>query len=579
MNLSIPKRFIIITLISYAAAFILFLLINFINFAPKEIDLYFKTGWVIHNSLLMFFNNLISIQGAAIIFTFSVFYPKIKSESGMEIITSKNLSDMATFVIIILLVLTALFFGGSEILKPRIHEKLDSYSYLTKTSRAYLENAKKAESKANLLEAEELITRYLAIKPEDEEGENLHKRIKARIENIYRPVAETEKLKIEDSTPLDMTYEDALVIAGNYINEEDYYSAYYYASIAAKLSNNAEDALALSSRAWSALSKAEPSKEDIEAYELYSEKKKGAELLLEDRPINAYYLFKELAVDYPEDPDVKQYLDESIEKTKGKSYFIDEAVKILNLPGISDVCFINSQGENSDRELFFFGKIVISPEGTFFENFEAVSFNEKGTTLHVTSKYGKLAGSYIILNGIDRENQRLTLTPEYIIAEKNPDAQNLIKLNIKPHRLANLSSSRNLYKKMSIIELYEFEPVITSYGWPVKPLYIEIITRVLNPCAFIILSLITIALSWKYRSLSNRLPLGSLIFSPLVIYIITLFYDSYIYSIRLLCTWIYLGFGKPAAFALLAASQIILIIAAFIMIAGLKTSERQPHLD
>lgn len=573
MNLSIPKRFLIITAVLYVGSFMFFLILSYIQFAPKDIDLYFKTGWIINNSMLQFFNYLIPVQCTAVLLTFSVFYPKVKSESGIDILTSKNFNQLVTVIIIILLSLTALFFSGNEILKPGFHEKLDSYSYLTKTGRAYLEQAQKAGAAGKLLEAQNLITRYLAVKPHDQEGTEFYNTINKRIDNQYS-TADPEDFQNTDSIDsLELSYNDAIRLARNYLEAEDFYSAYYYAQIASQLAEESQDARQITAEAWTSLSKTAPSKLETEQFSLYSRKKRGTDLLLGHNPIEAYYLFNQLKVEYPSDPDVTKYLNESIKETRKLTYFIDEAENALNFPGINDIFFLNIDNEDI-REICFLGKMVTIAEGTFFEDIETISFNSNtGVRRHITAKYSKLIGNHLLLNGIDRENNNIRLYPEYLVSDVVPEFYNTFKLNVNPMHLNGLSTSGNIYKKMSMIELIEFAPVIAGYGWMIEPLYIEMITRVLNPCGFIILSLLMIVLGWKYRRFAGKIPIAGLVFSPVLIYVVTLVSEAYIYAIRILCTWIFLGFGKPAALGMLAASQIILLIAAFLLIAGLSTGD------
>lgn len=575
MNLSIPKRFLIITAAAYICSFVFFLILNNIQFAPKDIDLYFKSGWILNRTMLQFFENLIPVQSAAVIFTFSVFYPKTRTESGMELLTSKAFNGFVTIVIIILLSLTALFFTGYEIFRPQFHDNLDSYSYLTKTSRAYLQQAEEAVEDGRLLDAEGSIQRYLAIKPDDKSGTELYNTISARIQNQYSAVDKDETGNNETGGSLDLSYDDALSLARRYLDLEDFYSAYYYSQIAASLSANSGEADSISSMAWTSLSRTAPSREDTEEFNLFSNKKRGTELLLGGRPIEAYYLFNQLNVDHSEDPDIQKYLAESIRETRKLTYFINEAEEALNFPGITGICYLNTNNDTV-RELIFFGKMVNTISGTYFEDIESISFNsDTGVKNHMSAKYGKLSGDHIVLNGIDRENKNIKIYPEYLTSDKLPELYNTLKLNIDWTHLHGLSSSSQIYKKMNLIELIEYEPVIAGYGWMVEPLYIEIITRILNPCGFIILSLVMIAISWKYRRFANRVPLAGYILLPVIILITALFSETYIYAIKLLCSWIFLSFGKPAAQILLASSQIVLLLAAFLMIAGLGIGDRK----
>ncbi|MBI9107254.1 MAG: hypothetical protein JEZ04_10975 [Spirochaetales bacterium] len=568
MRGSIPKRYLIITFALYICTFIFFLIFNIIQFSPKTVDLYFKTAWVLNNSLLQFFENLIPVQSLAVILTFSVFYPEKKS--GFGEISSALFTRLVTSVIAITLCLAALFFVGNELFKPGFYSRLDSFEYQTKASRTYLTQAEEAAGNGNYLESQRLLERYLAIKPDDPTGLERYRNASQRITN-QGSVAESEnEAGRRPQQASNLTYDDALRLARNYLEIEDYYSAYYYAQMAASLSGSSEDARSITSKAWAALLKSEPSKEDSQEFNLYARKKHGTELLLGSKPIDAYYLFNQLKIDYPEDPDVGKYLAESISATRKLTYFIDEAEKITSFPGTTGICALNIN-EADHKELLFIGKMVSLAEGTFFQNIEVIDFSPyTGVNMQMTSRFGKLIGDHIVLNGIDRENQSIRIYPEYQSSDAIPDIYNTLKLNVDPNFLKGLSSQNNFYKKLNILELIEFEPVMSGYGWAAKPLYIEIIFRILKPFTFIILTFLILAFSWKYRRFSGKLPVSGLVLFPVVIYITALFSEAYGYAAQLLCSFIVLNYGKTTALGLLLASQSILLFITLFLISSMN---------
>jgi len=557
----------IITLILYICTFFFFLILNYIQFSPKTIDLYFRNSWVINNSLLQFFENLIPVQCLAVIFTFSVFFPD--KNLGIGGLSSKIFSQLVTAVITITLCLAALFFVGNEIFKPGFYNKIDSYEYLTKTSRTYLEQTEAAVKNGKFLESQDLIERYLAIKPGDPTGIELKKTISKRIASQFSVSDTYSETLPELQEAKNLSYEDALHLARTYLELKDYYSAYYYSQIATGLSESSEDARSLTSEAWTALLKIEPSEEDNEEFILHSQKKRGTELLLGSNPIDAYYLFNELSIDYPDDPDVKKYLAESIRKTRNLTYFIDEAEKIMSFPGITEIYCLNINEENQ-KELLYIGKMVNLAEGTFFGDIEIIDFSPtSGISRQMTARFGKLVGDHIVLSGIDRENQSLRIFPEYHITDAIPDI-NTLKLNVDPYFLKGLSSQGNIYKKLNMLELIEFEPMISGYGWPVEPLYIELIYRILKPFSFIILTFLMLAFSWKYRRFSGKIPIAGLIFSPAVIYITAIVSEAYVYALQLLCSFIFLSSGKAAAVSLLIISQAVLLMLMLLLISSMN---------
>lgn len=114
MNLSMPKRFIIITAILYILMFAIAICSGFFQFEPKNIDLYFRSGWILNNALIMFFAYIVPVQCLAVLLTFSVFIPNRAVSSEAQGTTNAELNRNVTIVVCILIVLTAIFFTGKR---------------------------------------------------------------------------------------------------------------------------------------------------------------------------------------------------------------------------------------------------------------------------------------------------------------------------------------------------------------------------------------------------------------------------------------------------------------------------------
>ena len=572
MQESIPKRYLLISLILYVCSFLFFFVYNITAFPLKIVDSYFKSSWILSRSLLQFFENQIPVQALAVIFTFSVFYPE--SQGGAAVLPMKKLNQLITLVIVITLCLAAVFFVGNEVFRPRLHGRLDSYEYLTKTSRAYMSQAEEAAGAGRFLEARELLEHYLAIKPGDPAAGEMYKNVSERIANQFSsgPGHERAGYEMQDAANLD--YEDALRLARSYLELKDYYSAYYYSRIAAGLASDSEDAKALTSEAWERIRKTEVSAEDAEEFDLFSRKKRGTGLLLSDRPVDAYYLFSRLKIDYPDDPDVDKYLAESLSKARELTYFIDEAENIRSFPGSTGIICLNIN-EAGRKQLVYIGKMAVLPDGTFFEDIEVIDFVPgHGVTRQVTAPYGKLVGDLIVLNGIDRENRNIRIFPEYHVSDIMPELYNTLKLNVDPYYLHGFDSSGNIYRKLNMIELIEFEPVIAGYGHPAEPLYLEIINRILSPFNFMIISFLMIAFGWKYRRLSGKKAVAALILTPVTVYVTALFSEAYSFAAGSLCSFFYLSFGLSPAILLLILSQAVLLVIMLLLISSMTIRGR-----
>jgi hypothetical protein len=69
------------------------------------------------------------------------------------------------------------------------------------------------------------------------------------------------------------------------------------------------------------------------------------------------------------------------------------------------------------------------------------------------------------------------------------------------------------------------------------------------------------------------MPVLGFILMPVIMYMTIIASDAYMYAVKILYAWLFLGMGKTTAIALITASQIVLLLIAFLLIARLNPGE------
>jgi hypothetical protein len=96
-----------------------------------------------------------------------------------------------------------------------------------------------------------------------------------------------------------------------FFDSGNYYSSYYWASLAQKLDPNRSDAKSLAVESINKITANELNAAEKEARDFYRKKHDGYTALLNRDYLTAYYIFNDLSKKYPEDKDVAEYLAKS----------------------------------------------------------------------------------------------------------------------------------------------------------------------------------------------------------------------------------------------------------------------------
>ncbi|MBN2050565.1 MAG: hypothetical protein JW760_08990, partial [Spirochaetales bacterium] len=468
---------------------------------------------------------------------------------------------------------TALFTFLSEVFVPRAHMRQDDRRHKTTTARNLLEQSALAREEQRYRDAYNHLLEYLVIDPENTvqllEADKLMDRI---IEDRRETNLEPEEL-IEEPSPIKpaMTAEEYVEAARSSFDKGDYLSAHYYASIAFQIDPLRQEADELARRAWRKVNELQPSTYEMERYRLHEQKKKGIQALLADRSLEAYYLFAGLKEEYPLDPDVNIYLEESRKAVGNISFFLDEMERMSSVPGVRQIMFRNTPAEE-DRELVYIDTYIPAKEGFYLFNVEVLSFTEGGKILfHYTAPYGKIINGRLVTLAVDREDKSEYYEAVYITGSRPEAERNILPLHLSPEMITHCSIRQDFLATASLPELFNLAKVFDSFGLKKEPVEREMLFRILRPFTLLVFGFFTLALSWSLRPTKNRPGVLAYLFVFLLPLVFHILLSLYYYGAELFYGFFLLLAGPTITLAMLILLQGLLLVAAFLYLAGQTT--------
>jgi hypothetical protein len=389
----------------------------------------------------------------------------------------------------------------------------------------------------------------------------------------------------------EFTLDQMVEMADRYAQNEEYYSAYYFASLVLNIDKTNLKAKSIADESLKKIKTLGLSLEDQKKRAYFQLKQKGYEKLAsngDEDQIDAYYIFMDLKSQNPTDPDVKKYLDISRDKVTRIRFFSDEVRDVPVLPGREGILFVN---HNSDQaiEIVSIGKMVNIEDNYYFKDIEVLSFLKNGVLLyHYTSPFGKYihvpgtgkepSRNYINVQSIDRTNQAKNTGVKFLagsIAKQN--FNNLLEVKPDAIEMQYLTTEKMSVSRMGFNELISFslakpfsrpQPV-EEFGFPKKEMDMEILLRCLNPFTFFILSLFSISAGWFFRSrYAIRPPIGTLIIIPFFPIAIHLVVTLYLLIFRTLFGFTLLTVGLETSLIIGGISQVLILMVAIVILAG-----------
>ncbi len=592
----LPQKTFIIIILFFILAFITFFSFSILNFAsinivgetltnPDAGELHmdisvsrnkpasenqvlssFKISWIISNSIRLFISYLLPIQSTALIIAFSLIFPWRLGNQGMQI----PFVDVIGKSIFLFLILTLIFTGLTEGILPGVLKKQSEQLYLTEIAIDYFERADKEldseKPHKDLNKISELLRAYLQIDPDNSVVKDAFDWAEgARDIKIFadEPVSDSKSVDGENKNKAS----DLLDKANEYYQNEDYFSALYNADLAFKLDPSRQDAQRRAAESREAIRSLEPDRSEKEAKVYFERKREGFNKLEEGDSIGAYYIFNELSKLSVDDGDIQEFLGRSLEEIAKISFFTEEAEGYATLPGIENIVFLDN-----NRTLVHIGKmILLGKEEAFFYNIEVMTIDNTGEiSMHFTAPYGKFHSSSksIIMQAIDRDNNDFIIIPKYLIGTAGIPENRILRPTPKLEELVYLGHIEKTIKNMNVLELYHFASIYGNYGYIKEPAQITLLTRILKPFTFLIVSFISVSLGWMLRIRKYTFPWFAFLLVPVIPIFINNILSIYEYSMKLVLGFSLFKTGFYMALTILLISQAIILFLAMVSIAS-----------
>ncbi|MFW5825927.1 MAG: hypothetical protein ACOCVO_00070 [bacterium] len=549
------------SVICHGVAFGVLLLVSIFSFTTKTVLAEFQWAWITARTWAEYLRLAPVAQGWATLLVFGWIVPMQSSRAARSTFERFGRS------IGLLLALTLVFAAAYLVGHPAAASRVESLEFTTTLASRLRESAGEARESQDYTQALSDLNQYLALVGESEEVEELliEVRDEARVDAVrFEATQEDERFAVPESATADELVDRASAA----MQDEDYSTAHYMATLARALAPGNAEAARIAAEALGRLEALVPDDEESAEYELFQMKQAAKAALTRQDYVDAYYRFVELARDYPRDVDVERYLRAAEEQVRSMAVFRDEVESVMGMPGAPDVVLVNRTGTDF-VELLAIGKLVRTASGVYGQKIELVRVASDGTrTLHVSSEYGKLADGHFVLNVIDRESRALGMAPTVHAGTPSASFEHLIEVEPSARELWLLGSVSREPSTASISALVRTVSVLDTYGLIPEPVEIELLMRLLAPFTFLILSLLLMGFGWRYRSRYLHVPpIPTLVLIPLAPVFILPVYVTLQYAQRLLVSTVLLSVSVTLTAVLVACLQALLLFLALSYVA------------
>jgi len=527
-----------------------------------------RGGWLLNDVVIRLIDILVPVSMTVFGLVFSLLINPAQLGSS-----AAGFFRLAQNVLVLIIIATVVYAALLGILRPFAVSGREQALADSTIARELLERARTQADDENYAQALHSYGSYLAFDPDNERvmSERQSARAAMRSRDAETDAGDEESFQ-SAPTLSGLNIGELIRQAQRFLSEEDYFSAHYYASRALDLDPDAPQAQQITARAREELQRPTPSEEEEEAAEVFRRKRDGYLALYEQNdPIRAYYVFKRLRDEQPRDPDVERFYSEALQRVQQVSFFIDDAQENVDLPGSHNLLF-RIRGAEGIITHVWIDKAVLATGGTYMYGIEAISVEEGTPRYHFTANYGKLVGSVINMRGIDRDAPQRREVPRYYQGTRPNGEEVLLQIPMEPETFFRASYAEIGFDKAGLVDLLEMRSSYEAMGHSTAPVYRELLNRLIMPFAFAVLSLISVALGWKWRSRALTRPLLGVIMAAPVLFIPAFWITRlYVYLHQALVTLLIAQIPPSGATILLVVGQTVLLIITLVVFAGQKT--------
>jgi hypothetical protein len=328
---------------------------------------------------------------------------------------------------------------------------------------------------------------------------------------------------------------EALDLARAALGEERYYDAHWLASLASRLARDgsmeAREAARVASLAWNAVSSLEPGLRETLNYSLYHLKRQGYEAMIADEWIRAYYIFRELSEETPDDPDVVKFLALSRQGAAGVAFFVDELEGDIG-QNLTNAVFsiplapsartlgsgaISEAGSFGGRAVLRAESLLTYPDYSYAIGLDIIAFDGNNTPLYqAQARYAKFIPMTVqgknrlvlLLRALDRYDETVRWEPAWEGSGRPDLGDAQIALDATYEQFLRLSRTPLRVDSLFWGDILAMGRDSGDYGHIPQVFQAEAIRRISGPLCLLPLSILAIVTGWRFRAATKPRFLG-----------------------------------------------------------------------
>lgn len=561
------RKLIISTIVCFALSFGLVLLSSIFGFTLEQTLADFQWDWIMAQTWSEFLEIVPIAQAWAVLITFSLVIPM---RTGGRAGTSFERFGSS---IITLLIFTLIFTAAYGATRPQAVRTREDLDFSTAVARSLMDAGVRAMDEQDYEHALQDFTQYVVIVGNDEA---VRDRMREARREAGLDAANTRPegggvRRGDRGEPGD--WRELTERARLAMENEDYSTAYYLATLALTLEPESDEAARIAAESLNRLGAVVPDEEETEAAALFRAKQAAREATNRGDVIDAYYQWVALNRDHPGDADISRHLAQATEKVQSLSAFLDDVVRALSMPGTGSFAFVNSSDETT-REIVSVGKLVRVPTGVYARNVEVMRFNLDGELLyHLSSDYAKLVDGSFVFTVVDPDSPAGILRPTVHHGTPALETESILPIAVTAEDLWLIGVASATPAAASVTDLVRTTRSLSRFGLVTEPVESEVLFRLALPFISLMFSILVMGFSWRYRSrYLARPPLSTWIVVLLAPLVLIPVYLGFQYAHRILFSalllWTSLG---TAIGGLVVVEGILLTIS--LMYLALSTRE------
>jgi len=387
----------------------------------------------------------------------------------------------------------------------------------------------------------------------------------------------------EGQDPVDAT--EAIELCVKAYNDKRFFDAHWLANLAARLaprgSAQETNAMRLASESWNMITSLAPNQREERLFTLHNIKISGYQAMNAERWIDAYYIFRGLISQTPDDPDVVNFLAVSERNARQTAFFTDEINLTLGetingslyslpveLPGASSA----AQG----RAILRFSALTTSADVSYGMDLEYMKFDSQSNLLEsVVSRYAKILPFssnnkpqvIALIHALDRDHQEKGFEGDWLAGERSAGG---ILLDVSYDVFLLVTQIRHGLPNLQVNELYQASKNLESTGYIAKIFQAEILNRLGTVLFFLPLAILTIIIAWRYRAKTKPRYLFILLLPilPVVFHSLVFLYQSVFNTLGI---WLVITFSFITAFIIFITAFVVLLVISLVSLAAQRS--------